>query len=131
MSGMALAVAFTLLPLIVWQVLRTKALSKQRRKHERFVMNSEIKVKVGNRELVGQMNTISVGGLSFKTDEMLDKGGIVTMMIESPDGQEKIQVQGHIVWNEENRAYGVQFDQAKDSIASHIQSWTRNLVKAN
>jgi Tfp pilus assembly protein PilZ len=77
------------------------------------------------------MNTISVGGLSFKTDEMLDKGGIVTMMIESPDGQEKIQVQGHIVWNEENRAYGVQFDQAKDSIASHIQSWTRNLVKAN
>lgn len=125
-------IAFSLLPLMVWQILRTReqATGKNRRRHERFVMNSEIKVKVGDRELVGQMNTISLGGASFKADAMLERGGIVTLQIASPDGGEQVSVEGRIVWNEKNQAYGVQFQDAKDGVLDSIQGWTSGLSKA-
>lgn len=124
--------ALTLVPLIVWQVLRTRAknLSPSRRKYERFKMNSDIKVQVAGRELVGHMHTISEGGLSFNAEEMLEKGGILTIQIQSPDGKETMQVQGHIVWSEKNQAYGVQFDNAKEGIRDSIRAWSANLVKA-
>lgn len=121
----------TLVPLIIWQVLRRRSESMgiNRRRFERFKMDSEIKVNVGGKELIGQMNTISEGGLSFSAEELLSKGGIVNIQIQSPDGKDVVQVQGHIVWCEKNQAYGVQFDEAKDSARSLIRSWTQNLVK--
>lgn len=126
-------IAFSLVPLIVWQVLRTReqASGKNRRRFERFVMNSEIKVKIGDRELVGQMNTISLGGASFKADALLERGGIVTLQIASPDGGEQVQVEGCIVWNEQNQSYGVQFQDAKSGVLDSIQGWTSALSKAN
>lgn len=132
-SPMGMVVALTLLPLLVWQVIRMRANASpaNRRRFERFVMNSEIKVRVGDRELVGQMNTISMGGASFKADAMLEKGGVVTLQIASPDGNQQLQVEGHIVWNEQNQAYGVQFADAKDSVLSSINTWTKGLVKAS
>jgi Tfp pilus assembly protein PilZ len=123
-------VALSLLPLMVWQGLRirSKIVSYMlRRRHERFIMNSEIKVKVGDRELVGQMNTISAGGVSFKADTLLEKGGTVTLLISSPDGQENLEVQGRIVWSEENQSYGVQFTEEK----SEIKNWSKYLSKAS
>jgi hypothetical protein len=123
-------VALSLLPLMVWQALRIQskiANYASRRRYERFIMNSEIKVKVGDRELVGQMKTISAGGLSFKADTLLEKGGTVTLQIASPDGQENLEVQGRIVWSEENQAYGVQFAEEK----SEINEWSKQLSKAS
>jgi len=128
--SVAWIVALSLLPIIIWQGLRVRsrlADFASRRRHERFIMNSEIKVKVGDRELIGQMNTISAGGLSFKADTLLEKGGTVTLQISSPDGQENLEVQGRIVWSEENQAYGVQFDEEKTQIAS----WSKQLPKAS
>jgi len=121
---------FSLLPLMVWQALRMKSLyvdPQSRRRHERFVMNSEIKVKLGDRELTGHMSTISMGGLSFKADTLLEQGGLVTLQISSPNGQEQIEVEGRIVWSEENKAYGVQFANEK----SEIGSWSKHLSKAS
>lgn len=129
----AMVVVIMALPMMVWLVLRNRQRQRDRnrRQHERFVMNSDIRLKVGGRELEGQMKTISEGGLSFCADSMLEKGGVVTLTITSPDGQEQVQVQGHIVWNEKNSAYGVQFDQAREGVLGAIRAWTRNLVKAN
>lgn len=126
-------IAFSLAPLIVWNILRLRARDegKNRRRHERFVMNSEIKVKIGDRELVGHMNTISLGGASFKADALLERGGIVTLQIASPDGGEQISVEGCIVWNEQNQAYGVQFQDAKSGVLNSIQGWTAGLSKAS
>ncbi|MBX3017832.1 MAG: S8 family serine peptidase [Bdellovibrionaceae bacterium] len=126
-------IAFSLVPLMVWQVLRTReqATGRNRRQHERFVMNSEIKVKIGERELVGQMNTISMGGASFKADALLERGGIVTLQIASPDGGEQVSVEGRIVWNEQNQAYGVQFQDAKEGVLNSIQGWTAGLNRAS
>lgn len=131
-QSLLLLVAFSLVPLVVWNALRRRQLedARNRRRHERFVMNSEIKVKVGDRELVGQMNTISVGGASFKADAMLERGGIVTLQIASPDGGEQVQVEGRIMWNEQNQSYGVQFEDAKEGAISSIQGWTSALNKA-
>jgi len=88
-------------------------------------MKSDIKVNIGGRELVAQMNTISMGGLSFNVDEMLEKGGSLTMKIKGPDGGE-IEVEGRVVWSEANQSYGVQFSEAVQS----IQGWTNQLAKS-
>ncbi|QDK38369.1 S8 family serine peptidase [Bdellovibrio sp. NC01] len=117
------------LPLAVWFVLRRRD-PKHQRKHERFRMSSQIRVMVGDKELVGSMNTISQGGLSFNTEEALEKGGIITMRITSPDGHEMIEVQGQVVWSEQNQAYGVQFANARQGTLAMIQQWTQNLVKS-
>jgi subtilisin family serine protease len=122
-------VALTLCPLIVWQVMRLRPSKVQRRRYDRFLMNSAIRLNVDGRELVGHMRTISEGGLSFEANTMLEKGGILTMSIQSPDGKESVQVEGHIVWSEENKSYGVQFDQARDGVLSSIRGWTRKLVR--
>jgi subtilisin family serine protease len=117
-----------LVPLLVWRTLRSRD-PKQRRRFDRFKMSSEIRVMVGERELVGSVNTISLGGLSFNADAALEHGGIVTMQIQSPDGTEVVQVQGHVVWNEKNAAYGVQFDNAREGVLAMIQDWTAGLMK--
>ncbi|MBC7370376.1 MAG: S8 family serine peptidase, partial [Bdellovibrionaceae bacterium] len=125
-----------LIPVIIWAVLRQRALAKaasdpaNRRRFERFRMDSDIRVKVGDRELVGSLRTISLGGASFSADEALEKGGIITMKISSPDGRDMLEVQGQVVWNEANGAYGVQFAGAEQSALTMIQQWTKNLMKA-
>lgn len=125
-SPMGIILGLLMVPLIVWQVLRRRA-PETRRRYERFNMNSEIKVNVGGRELVGSMRTISEGGLSFSADEALEKGGIVTMRVQSPDGKEVIEVQGEVVWSEANKAYGVQFSNAKQGSLAMIRDWTSGL----
>lgn len=102
---------------------------RNRRKYDRYVMNSFVKLSVGGRELMGQVNTVSVGGISFDADEMLEKGGAVQMQILGPDGKQTIQVDGRIVWNEENKKYGVQFSETKETVKSVIEGWTQKLVK--
>ncbi len=129
MRMLATLVALTLCPLIVWQVMRARPGTVQRRKYDRFLMNSAIRLNVDGRELVGHMRTISEGGLSFEANTMLEKGGILTMSIQSPDGKESVQVQGHIVWSEENKSYGVQFDHAREGVLSSIRGWTQKLVR--
>jgi len=135
-SGAGVMAGLFLLPVILWVVLRQRAKEKEkaadpagRRKFDRFRMDSDIRVMVGDRELVGALKTISVGGASFSADEALEKGGIITMKIASPDGKELVEVQGQVVWNEANQAYGVQFAGAQQSTLNMIQKWTQGLMK--
>jgi Tfp pilus assembly protein PilZ len=94
-------------------------------------MNSEVKVMIGDKEMIGSISTISQGGVQLNTSEMLEKGGIVTMSIRSPDGQEQIAVEGRVVWSEANKAYGVQFAQTTSAIREQISGWTKSLAKAS
>jgi hypothetical protein len=125
------------LPLVVWRVLKTlnsktnydPTESKNLRRYDRYAMKSEIVVKVNGRELIGSLSTISVDGLSFAADSLIEYGGTVTMNVQSPDGKEAIQVEGHVVWNEKNYAYGVKFDGTHDKVVSLIRKWTLVLRK--
>ena len=122
-------VVLLMVPLLVWMILRVRALARPRRRHDRFVLKSDIKVMVDGRELVGQMQTISMGGLSFQADELLEKGGVLKVQISSPNGGEQIVAEGRIVWNENNKAYGVQFNESP-SLMEKISMWTAGLTKA-
>ncbi|MBL7545938.1 MAG: S8 family serine peptidase [Bdellovibrionaceae bacterium] len=117
------------LPLAYYFYMRASR-PASRRKHDRFVMKSDIKVNIGGRELVAHMNTISMGGISFNVDEMLEKGGSLTMKIKGPDGAE-VEVEGRVVWSEANQSYGVKFSEAKQGISQTIESWTNQLVKSD
>ncbi|MEN0059307.1 MAG: S8 family serine peptidase, partial [Bdellovibrio sp.] len=127
-SPAGVVVGLLLIPLILWQVLRVRD-PKEKRRHDRFKMSSEIRVNIGGRELIGSMNSISEGGLSFNADAALEKGGLVTMRVQSPDGHEIIEVQGKVVWCEKNQSYGVQFADAKQGTLAMIRDWTSGLMK--
>lgn len=134
MNGGGVMAGLFLLPVIVWTVLRQRALEKTkasdpRRRYDRFKMDTDIRVMVGDRELSGSLKTISLGGASFSADEALEKGGIITMKISSPDGKDLVEVQGQVVWSEANQSYGVQFAGAEQSTLSMIQKWTSGLTK--
>ncbi len=125
MGPMVAVIILSALPLVAWAVLRYGQSRKPKRKYERFALQSEIKVQAGGRELTGQMKTISAGGLSFQADQMLEKGGQVTISISSPDGKESVQVQGQVVWSENEKSYGVQFAEARASLVSQAFGWAR------
>ncbi len=132
--GAAGAVAITfvlLLPYAVWLTYRLKASPVQRRRHDRFNVASEIRINLGGREITGQMKTLSVGGLSFDANDLIEKGSLVTMTIQNPTGQGEIEVQGRIVWSAEQRAYGVQFQGTSQSMVNRITNWTKSLAKAS
>lgn len=125
--GFVVGILF-LVPVMLYQAFRRKS-GVQRRRHERFKLNSSLTVKVGDRELVGNLESISMGGVSFNADALLEKGGIITMQIKSPDGKEAVEVEGRVVWNEKNQMYGVQFADARETALQMISRWTSGLVK--
>lgn len=110
-GGFLFFVAFAV-PISVWMVLRRRQSEENRRKFPRFVMNSAI--QLGGRPRARWSNANDLRRwivVQCRLDAR--KGGIVTMMITSPDGKEQVQVQGQIVWNEKNETYGVQFEQGQ------------------
>lgn len=123
-----ISMALVMLPLAVFAARRSMN-PQSRRKHERFKINSEVRISVGDRELVGSVSSISLGGAQLNTSALLQDGGLVTMSIESPDGGEKIEVGGRVVWSEANKAYGVAFEEAPQSVISKIADWTRGLQR--
>jgi hypothetical protein len=102
---------------------------QNRRQHERFKINSDVRISIGDRELVGSVSSISLGGAQINTSALLQDGGIVSLSISSPDGAEKVEVAGRVVWSEANKAYGVAFDRTPQSVLSQISDWTRGLQK--
>lgn len=126
----AIVIGLILLPLVVLVLMRVKA-PETRRKHERFKINSDVRISVGDRELVGSISTISLGGVQVNTSALLQDGGLVNMSITSPDGADKLEVAGRVVWSEANKAYGVAFDHTPQSALSRIADWTKRLQRAS
>jgi hypothetical protein len=117
-------------PIVVSVLLRERD-GKSRRRHTRYMIDSAVTLKLGERELVGHVSTISMGGVQLNTDAWLENGGIVKMSIASPDGKEQIDVEGRIVWSEEKKRYGVAFENTAENVRSAIADWTQSLLKAN
>src|SRR6185437_5616637 len=115
-------------PILLYQYLRRQPV--QRRVHERFKIDTDVRVKVGNRELVGSISSISLGGVQLNVDALIEQGGIVAMSIRSPDGKESIAVEGRIVWSEAQKSYGVQFAETNSRIKDQIAAWTARLQRA-
>ncbi|MFN7903638.1 MAG: S8 family serine peptidase [Pseudobdellovibrionaceae bacterium] len=119
-----------LLPVLVWYFLASRS-PVSRRRYDRYKLESEIKLRVGDRELTGVMKTISLGGMSFDAQEILEKGGVLRVQIKSPAGNDVYEVEGQIVWSSETNSYGVQFKEAEESFLRSVQQWTKNLIRAS
>ena len=121
--------ALLVIPMLIYTSLRRREDMRNRRQHERFKIDSQVRVNVGGRELVGSVSSISLGGVQLNTEALLEQGGIVAMTIRSPDGQDQIKVEGRVVWSEAQKAYGVQFAQTAEPVRQTIMNWTKGLTK--
>lgn len=126
----AVVLGLLLAPFAVLLVMRWRT-PVNRRKHERFKIDSDVRISVGDRELVGSISSISLGGVQVNTSALLQDGGLVSLSISSPDGVEKVEVAGRVVWSEANKAYGVAFDSTPQSVLSRIADWTKNLQRSS
>lgn len=107
-------------------------LPENRRKHERFQIDTSVKLKVDGQELLGTVSCISAGGVRIDTAAWLDQGGLVQMTISSPDGKDQVEVSGRVVWSADHQSYGVAFEQKTlTSLAlGKIKHWTKSLIAA-
>ncbi|MGZ3721275.1 MAG: S8 family serine peptidase [Bdellovibrionales bacterium] len=126
----AAVVVLLLMPVAILLALRMHA-PENRRRFERFKINSDVRISVGDRELIGSISSLSLGGAQVNTTALLQDGGLVTLSISSPSGDEKVEVAGRVVWSAANKAYGVAFDSAPQSALSRIADWTHGLKRAS
>lgn len=104
--------------------------SNHRRRHERFKISTAVTVKIGDREMIGSVSTISLGGLQLNTSALLEKGGRLELKVRGPEGRDEIIVLGDVVWSEAQKTYGIQFaDPSRDALNA-ISAWTKSLIKA-
>lgn len=130
--GRGLLMLIVLAPFAIAMGLKQRRKEEDnRRAHQRFNINSEVRMSVGDKELVGAVSCISMGGAKIDTEALLENGGIIEMSISSPDGKEKIQVMGKVVWSAERKSYGVQFCDMAANQSSTLSQWTSKLVKAS
>jgi len=131
LKGLVISACLLLVPLFVIFVVRQRQGDPiSRRRFDRFRVDSSVKFRVGGQEFVGAVKTISVGGSDLNTEQLLSEGSIITMTICSPDGFQQIQVQGHVVWSQAQKRYGIEFKNLADEVRAQIASWTRGLAKA-
>ncbi|MCB0366877.1 MAG: S8 family serine peptidase [Bdellovibrionaceae bacterium] len=104
-----------------------------RRRHPRYDIQTAVTMNLDGRKLVGEVSSISLGGVRIDTNAWLDQGGVVNMTITSPDGKDQVQVEGKVVWSEAQKSYGVAFDEEKTGplALSAISKWTKGLKKAS
>lgn len=117
-----------LIPLLAWFLL-AHLVPESRRRYDRYKLESVVSLKVGDREIQGRMKTISLGGMSFSAEDILDRGGVVKINIQSPDGKEVFEAEGQIVWSDENKSYGVKFVGAQESLLQSIRNWCIGALK--
>lgn len=122
-KGLGFALFALLFSPIIFLVASRKGLS--RRKHERFEVHSQMKINVGDHEVVGELETISLGGFGFNMQEMLEKGSVVTVKLQTPDGEKEIEVKGKIVWRDGHH-HGVQFVEQNKGILQFVKQMIAN-----
>lgn len=132
LMGRALLMLIVLSPFAVAFFLKMRRKEEEdRRSYERYNIKSEVRISLGDKELVGSVSSISLGGVKIDTEALLEQGGIVEMNIMSPDGKERVQVLGKVVWSQERKSYGVQFCDIAETQSSSISSWTKKLVRSS
>lgn len=131
-GGVSLGISLVgMLALFALAMRLLKINPRDQRKYERFKIDSEVRIKLGEQVMVANISTISMGGACINTSELLQDGGLIKMQIASPDGKESVEVEGRVVWSEERKAYGVAFENATSDVSARISNWTQWLAKAN
>lgn len=113
-----------LLP-VLYMLYRRQKLG-YKRKYERYSIQSTMKMKLGDQEVEGQVNTISLGGAGMNVQALLEEGSVMTMILSSPDGKDSISVQGKVVWKADAKKYGVSFEGIDELTQTKISAWVKS-----
>ncbi len=116
-----MGLAFILIPLAMMFYMRN-ADPANRRKHERFSVNTQVSLNAGGQELVGSISSMSMGGVQVDTEALLEQGGVVSMKISNPQGGADIEVTGKVVWSELQKSYGVKFAKPKKTALNQLSA---------
>lgn len=112
------------LPIVVAMYLKFKV-QPRRRRYERFNIETQVAIQVGDSQISGRIQTLSLGGAGLNTEALLKQGAVVVMNISSPDGKENIEVKGRVVWGDHKRQYGVEFENTPFSIRQALLGWIK------
>lgn len=113
-----------MIPAGLWLAMRRKKEEPGfRREHERYKVDSKVKLNINGREVEGSMASISMGGAGVNVEQLLDMGSVVTLKIQSPDGSGEIEVDGHIVWSDGEQSHGIRFASTADRVKSLLGRW--------
>lgn len=137
-QGLPILVSIMLAPLMLLAVLSYQArkqaaraaavaVPQQRRQYERYNVDEKIQVTIDNQILDATATTISVGGLSFKAENDLQKGSKVKIKLGNWD----CEVEGEVVWCSAKKQFGVKFNQVSEAIKDHVQKFTETLTPAS
>ncbi len=128
-KGGGRGLGFAILALLLSPALFLAARRKHanRRKHERFEVHSQMKLKLGENELVGELESISLGGFGFDMEELIEKGSVVTVKLQTPTGEKEIEVKGKIVWRDGHH-HGVQLMEKNKGIMQFIKQMISNFA---
>lgn len=126
-----LSILITILVLMVPAVvaLTLRQNTKYQRKYDRYFLGSAVQIQSGQKEYLGSVGTISLGGLSFNSDAILKLGNSLELSIASPAGNEQLNVKGQVVWMSNNNSYGVKFSNIAEETLIKITEWTKGLNK--
>lgn len=116
-----------LVPILVALTMRQN--TKYQRRYDRYFLGSQVQISSGQKEYLGSVGTISLGGLSFSSNAILKLGNSLDLCVAGPNGDENIHVKGQIVWMSNNNSYGVKFQNLAEDTLIKITEWTKNLNK--
>lgn len=129
LGAMAVCSLLLLLPMVYAFYLRQKLLANpaNRRRFTRYHYEELIQIELGgSHQLVAQSGTISIGGMSFFSDEKFDRDQMVTLKIRA--GNEDVEVKGKIVWSKADHSYGVQFNEISENFKQMMRVMTPSLT---
>lgn len=64
-------------------------MTQERRRHPRHTVDLSVEVSVGNALLVGETSTLSLGGVTVVTDDLLARGSTVWITISFPRDEDE------------------------------------------
>jgi hypothetical protein len=127
--GLAVLLLVLCLPLVVLLALRPTG--RALRKFERYYLHSTVQFDIGDQKVNGLVGTISLGGMGINSPVPLAEGTVVKMQVLGPDGQEKIEVQGRVVWSAGEKKYGISFANMEKEVQGVLKRWMSGLVRSS
>lgn len=112
-----------------------KADASVQRRHRRFPMRMEARVKVeGESEkdsMSAQTADMATGGVALETDSALPDGTHVTVVLNPGDGSEEIEIGGTVMWNREGEfqtnEVGIQFEKSSTEDMKRLRQLIRGV----
>lgn len=128
-SPLSILITFLVLMIPAVIALTLRKNTKYQRRYDRYFLGSNVQILMGQKEYLGSVGTISLGGLSFNSNAILKLGNSLQLSVASPTGTEHLSVQGQVVWMSNNNSYGVKFSNLAEETLVKITEWTKSLNK--